>query len=86
MTKIIMAVNHKNRKLGCAYYNVETSKLYLMEDMDESPPYDLLNLCNIHYNYYLFIIYNSKIIDLFIFIYSALSNFTLCNYSKFSCR
>jgi hypothetical protein len=42
-----MAVNHRNRKLGCAYYNLETSKLYLMEDIDETFPYDLLNLCNI---------------------------------------
>ncbi|GES81967.1 MutS family protein MSH5 [Rhizophagus clarus] len=42
--KIIMAVNHRNRKLGCAYYNLETSKLYLMEDIDETFPYDLLNL------------------------------------------
>ncbi|CAI2171965.1 328_t:CDS:10 [Funneliformis geosporum] len=42
--KIIMAINHKQRKLGCAYYNSETCKLYLMEDMEESPPYDLLNL------------------------------------------
>ncbi|PKC07226.1 hypothetical protein RhiirA5_500820 [Rhizophagus irregularis] len=42
--KVIMAVNHRNRKLGCAYYNLETSKLYLMEDIDETFPYDLLNL------------------------------------------
>ncbi|CAG8583268.1 1562_t:CDS:10 [Funneliformis caledonium] len=42
--KVIMAINHKQRKLGCAYYNLETCKLYLMEDMEESPPYDLVNL------------------------------------------
>ncbi|CAG8445606.1 11405_t:CDS:10, partial [Scutellospora calospora] len=42
--KIIMAVNLRNRKLGCAYYNFTTSKLYLMEDVAESPPYDMVNL------------------------------------------
>ncbi|CAG8464444.1 18015_t:CDS:10 [Gigaspora rosea] len=42
--KVIMAVNLRNRKLGCAYYNVVTSKLYLMDDVAESPPYDMVNL------------------------------------------
>ncbi|CAG8809332.1 4072_t:CDS:2, partial [Dentiscutata erythropus] len=45
--KVIMAVNLRNRKLGCAYYNVATSKLYLMEDVAESPPYDMVNLCEL---------------------------------------
>ncbi|CAG8455855.1 185_t:CDS:10, partial [Acaulospora colombiana] len=42
--KVIMAVNHRKRRLGCAYYNCFTSTLYLMEDMEESPPYDIVNL------------------------------------------
>ncbi|CAG8537518.1 14194_t:CDS:10, partial [Ambispora leptoticha] len=42
--KVIMA---GNRKLGCAYYNMATSTLYIMEDMEENnTPYDLLDLCN----------------------------------------
>nr|CAG8531242.1 9277_t:CDS:10 [Entrophospora candida] len=42
--KIMMAISYRYHKLGCAYYNDAASKLYLMEDMDESPPYDLVNL------------------------------------------
>ncbi|CAG8440083.1 18808_t:CDS:10 [Acaulospora morrowiae] len=42
--KVIMAVNHRKRKLGCAYYNVSTSILYLMEDMEASQPNDIVNL------------------------------------------
>ncbi|CAJ0825896.1 5141_t:CDS:10 [Entrophospora sp. SA101] len=41
---IMMAISYRYHKLGCAYYNDAASKLYLMEDMDESPPYDLVNL------------------------------------------
>ncbi|CAJ0763491.1 13605_t:CDS:2, partial [Entrophospora sp. SA101] len=35
---IMMAISYRYHKLGCAYYNDAASKLYLMEDMDESPP------------------------------------------------
>ncbi|KAG9293455.1 hypothetical protein G9A89_009179 [Geosiphon pyriformis] len=42
--KIVMAVSYRHRKLGCAYYNVTNSTLYLMEDAYEAPPYDILHL------------------------------------------
>lgn len=40
-----MAINIRKRKLGCAHYNPSTSTLHLMEDIEESPPYDIVNLC-----------------------------------------
>ncbi|RHZ76812.1 hypothetical protein Glove_192g14 [Diversispora epigaea] len=42
--KVFMAINIRKRKLGCAYYVVVTSTLYLMEDIEESSPYDIVNL------------------------------------------
>lgn len=41
---IIMAVDHKGRKIGCAFYSVADQKLSLMEDI-ELPTSDCLNAC-----------------------------------------
>ncbi|KAJ3150451.1 MutS protein msh5 [Geranomyces michiganensis] len=41
---IVMAVTYKNRKVGAAYYNVDTSKLYLMQDMEDDHHLEIIRL------------------------------------------
>jgi len=42
--QIIMALSYRRNTLGCSYYNPTNLKLYLMEDQQEHPPFDLLSL------------------------------------------
>ncbi|KAJ3163330.1 MutS protein msh5 [Geranomyces variabilis] len=41
---IVMAVTYKNRKVGAAYYSVESSKLYLMQDMEDDNHFEIIRL------------------------------------------
>lgn len=41
---VIMAVDHRGRKIGCAFYSVADGKLSLMEDI-EFPTSDCLDAC-----------------------------------------
>ncbi|KAJ3088950.1 MutS protein msh5 [Quaeritorhiza haematococci] len=42
--KIILCISFKHRSLGCAYYSVFHSTLYLMEDMEENDQFELVKM------------------------------------------
>lgn len=41
----IVAIDYKNGKVGCAFYQTESNKLSVMEDIQETEPFDIIDTC-----------------------------------------
>ncbi|KAJ3392726.1 MutS protein msh5 [Lobulomyces angularis] len=42
--QIVMAISYRCRKLGCAFFNFEKNRLYLMEDVEENSQFEIVKL------------------------------------------
>ncbi|BFZ65463.1 chaperone ATPase hsp78 [Saitoella coloradoensis] len=48
LDETIMALDYRDRKIGCCYLNAIEGKLWMMEDMEESAPWDLVEALRFH--------------------------------------